>query len=117
MGFQFSERMDARRLDSEGRLKSRDVKVYGLMLLEGSPYRRLAWGDDLPLPPGDEKRQQEKLARGIAERRRHETAPQRALRLAQSESRPDWQREAWQELPEAFNFRATGEEAWDGNGV
>ena len=36
------ERVDARRLDSEERLKSKDVKIYDVMLLEGLPYRRLA---------------------------------------------------------------------------
>src|SRR5688572_3682445 len=63
----FSERVDARRLDAGGRLKSRDVKTYDVLLLEGSPYRRLAGRDDLPLPPGDEKKEQEKLARSTAE--------------------------------------------------
>ena len=29
----FSKRVDARRLDSQGRLKSRDIKIYGVMLL------------------------------------------------------------------------------------
>src|SRR4030095_13345851 len=66
----FSERVDARRLDSEGRLKSKDVKIYDVRLLEGSPYRRLAGRDDRPLPPGDEKKEQEKLARNIADRRK-----------------------------------------------
>jgi hypothetical protein len=113
--YEFSERVDARRLDSQGRLKS-NVKIYDVMLLEGSPYRRLAGRDDRPLPPGDEKREQEKLTRSIAERRK-ETAVQRALRLAEYESRPAWQREAWHELPEAFDFRLTGEESWNGNSL
>lgn len=108
----FSERVDSRRLDSQGRLKSRDVKVFEVRLLEGSPYRRLAGRDDLPLAPGDEEREKEKLLRSIADRR-NETAAQRALRLAKYESRPDWQREAWQELPEAFDFRLTDEDTPD----
>ncbi|GEM_PF-418233 len=110
----FSQRVDARRLDPDGRLKSKDVKSYEIILLEGSPYRLLAGRDDRPLPPGDEKKELEKLARSIADRRK-ETAAQRAHRLAEYESRPDWQREAWHELPEAFDFRLTGEETWGGN--
>jgi hypothetical protein len=112
----FSERVDARRLDAQGRLKSRDVKIYDVMLVDGSPYRRLAGRHDRALPPGDEKKEQDKLARSIAERRK-ETAAQRARRLAEYESRPDWQREAWRELPDAFDFRLTGEERWDGNNL
>jgi hypothetical protein len=110
----FSERVDARHLDSQGRLKSKDVKIYDVTLPEGSPYRRLAGRDDKPLPPGEEKEEQEKLATSIAERRK-ESAVQRALRLAEYESRPDWQREAWHELPEAFDFRLTEEVRLDGN--
>jgi hypothetical protein len=112
----FLERVDARRLDSQRRLKSKDVKIYDVMLVEGSPYRRLAGRDDRPLPPGDEKKEQDKLARSIAERRK-QTPAQRALRLAAYESRPEWQREAWHELPEAFDFRLAGEETWDGNSL
>ena len=105
----FSERVDARRLDAEGGVKSKDVKLYDVTLQDGSPYRRLTGRDDRALPPGDEKKEQDKLARSLAERRK-ESAPQRARRLAEYEGRPDWQREAWNELPEAFDFRLTGEE-------
>lgn len=111
----YSERVDARRLDPQGRLKSKDLKIYDVMLLEGSPYRRLVARDDRPLSPGEEKKEQEKLARSVAERR-EETAAQRARRLAEYDRRPEWQREAWQELPEAFDFRPAGEQAWDANG-
>jgi hypothetical protein len=112
----FSERVEARHLDSEGRLKSKDVKIYDVMLLDGSPYRRLTGRDDGPLPPGDEKKEQEKLASSTAERRK-ETVVQRALRLGEYESRAGWQREAWHELPEAFDFRLAGDERLDGNSL
>ena len=112
----FSERVDLRRLDSQGRLKSKDVKLYDVLLLEGSPYRRLAGRDDRPLPPGDEEKEQEKLAKSTSERRK-ETAAQRTLRLTEYESRPEWQREAWHELPEAFDFRLTGEPGSDGDSM
>ena len=110
----FSERVDARRLDPQGQLTSKEVKSYDVTLLDGSPYRRLAGRDDRPLLPGDEKKEQEKLAKSTAERQK-ETATQRALRLTEYERRPEWQREAWHELPDAFDFRLTGEEKRDGN--
>jgi hypothetical protein len=111
----FSERVEARRLDPQGRLKSKDVKIYDVMLLDGSPYRRLVARDDRPLPLGEEKKEQEKLARSLVERR-SETAARRGQRLAEYDRRPEWQREAWRELPEAFDFRMAGEEVWDGDG-
>jgi hypothetical protein len=112
--YMFSERVDLRYLDSLGRMKSNEVETFDVTLLDGSPYRRLVARDDRPLPAGEESKEQRRLARSTVQRRK-ETAPQRALRLAEYESRPEWQREAWRELPEAFDFRLAGEELWNGN--
>jgi hypothetical protein len=114
--YTFSERVNLRHLDSQGRVKSEEVRIHDVMLLEGSPYRRLVARDDRPLPPNEEKKEQEKLARSMAERR-GEPAAQRAQRLAEYDRRPDWQREAWRELPEAFDFRLAAEEVWDGHSL
>ncbi len=114
--YTFSERVNLRYLDSQGRVKSQEVSIHDVMLLDGSPYRRLVARDDRPLPPGEEKKEQEKLAGSIAERR-EETAAQRAQRLGEYDRRPEWQREAWRELPEAFDFRLAAEEVWDGHSL
>lgn len=82
--------------------------------MDGPPYRRLAGRNDHPLPPGDEKKEREKLAESIAERR-EESAAQRTLRRSKYQSRPECLREAWHELPEAFDFRLGNEEMLDGN--
>jgi hypothetical protein len=112
--YTFSERVERRRLDSEGRVNSTEVKTYEVTLPEGSPHRRLVERDDRPLPPGDEKKEREKLASKIAERRK-ETEAQRGERLAKYEKRPEWQREAWRELLEAFDFRLAGGEMLHGH--
>jgi hypothetical protein len=112
--YMFSERVDLRYLDSLGRVKSKEVETFDVTLLDGSPYRRLAARDDRPLPPGEESKEQRRLATSAVQRRK-ETAPQRAQRQADYEKRPEWQREVWRELPEAFDFRLAGEELWDGN--
>jgi hypothetical protein len=109
----FSERVDARRVDSQGRIESGDVKTYDVILLDGSPYRRLSGRNDQALPPRDEKKEQHRLARSIAERR-NETPGQRALRIIAYEIRPEWHREAWRELPQAFDFRLVAEEKANG---
>jgi len=114
--YTFSERVELRRLDSLGRLKSEDVRSYDVTLVEGSPYRRLAARDGRPLPAGEEQKEQEKLATSIAERR-EETGAQRTARVATYEKRPEWQRDAWRELPEAFDFRLAGEEVLDGRSL
>jgi hypothetical protein len=114
--YTFSERVNLRYLDSQGRLKSQEARIHDVMLLDGSPYRRLVARDDRPLPPAEERNEQEKLARSIAERR-EETGAQRAQRLAEYDRRPEWEREAWRELPEAFDFRLVAEEVWDGHSL
>ncbi len=112
--YTFSERENLRYLDSQGRVKSQAVSIDDVMLLDGSPYRRLVARDDRPLAPAEEKKEQEKLTRNFAERR-DQTAAQRAERLSEYVLRPEWQREAWRELPNAFDFRLAGEETRNGH--
>ena len=114
--YTFLERVELRRLDAQGRVKLSEVQTYDVTLPEGTPYRQLVQRDDRPLPPTEEKKEQESLAKSIAERRQ-ETATERAKRLFVYERRPDWQREAWHELPEAFEFRLAGEGTLDGHSV
>jgi hypothetical protein len=72
--------------------------------------------DDRPLTLAEEKKEREKFARSIAERRK-ETAPQKAQRVAEYDGRPEWQREAWRDLPDAFDFRQAADAEWDGRKV
>jgi hypothetical protein len=110
--YSFSERVDLRRLDAQGHVDSEELKTYIVRPLEGSSYRLLAARDDRPLPAIEEKQEQEKLAKNILERQ-SETEAQRIDRVANYE-RPEWQRDAWRELPEAFDFRLCKDEVLDG---
>jgi len=113
--YAFSERVAVRRLDAHGHVDFEELKTYVVRPLEGSSYRLLAARDDRPLEPNEEKQEQEKLARNIVERR-SETEAQRSERVAAYE-RPEWQRDAWRELPEAFDFRFCKEEVLAGQSV
>jgi hypothetical protein len=114
--YTFLQREELRRLDAQGRVKVSEVQTYDVTLPEGTPYRQLVQRGDHPLPASEEKRERESLARSIAERRQ-ETAAERAKRLSTYESRPDWQREAWQEMLDGFEFRLAGQERLDGHGT
>jgi hypothetical protein len=103
--YTFLQRVELRRLDAQGRMKISEVRTYD---------RQLVQRDDRPLPATEEKREQECLAKSIVERRQ-ETEAERAGRLSAYERRPDWQREAWNELPDAFEFRLVGEGGLDGH--
>ena len=112
--YTFLQRVELRRLDAQGRMKISEVRTYDVTLQQGTPYRQLVQRDDRPLAATEEKREQECLAKSIAERRQ-ETEAERARRLSAYERRPDWQREAWNELPDAFDFRLAGEGGLDGH--
>ena len=111
--YTFTMRQETRQLDSEGTVKSVRSRTEDVTLLDGSQYQRLIARDDKPLPPSDEKKEQEKLRKSIDERRK-ETEAQRAKRLADWEKSRRERHEPLLEIPDAFNLRIVGEEAVDG---
>lgn len=108
--YTFIERSETRQFDSEGRVKSRRLRTHDITLLEGSPYRRLVERDDKPLPPDEEREEQEKLRKSNEERRK-ETEEQRAKRIADYEKRRMKEIELVRELPKAFDFHVAGSES------
>jgi hypothetical protein len=114
--YTFLQRVELRRLDAQGKVKSSEVETYDVTLQDGTPYRQLVQRDDRPLAPTEEKREQERFAKSLAGRRQ-QTEAERAKRLSAYEKRPDWQREAWHELPDGFDFRLVEEGKLDGRSV
>ncbi|MBZ5621933.1 MAG: hypothetical protein LAQ69_24885 [Acidobacteriia bacterium] len=103
-------------LDSSGKPKKTQIRTFDVTLQEGSPYRRLVARNDQPLSPAEQKQEEEKLQKGI-EQRRKETQAQRDSRIADWRRRQERQREPLRELPDAFDFRLNGEEALNGGEV
>lgn len=114
--YTFLQRTEERRVDSAGRVKSKNIKTYDITLLEGSPYLRLVEREDRPLPAAEERREQEKLQKSIADRQK-ETPAQRQRRIAEYEKRRDRQRQDMRQVGEAFNFRIVGTDRLDGHDV
>ena len=100
-------------LDRASRPKNQQIRTWDVTLQEGSPYRRLVARNDQPLSAAEQKQEQEKLDKSI-ELRRKETEEQRQRRIAEWERRRQRQREPLKELPDAFNFQLSGEEALNG---
>jgi len=111
--YTFLERSETRELDSSGQVKTRKILLYDVTMLEGSPYRRLVGKDDHPLSPAEESAEQKKLDDSIAQRRK-ETPEQHARRIADWEKRRQREREPMDEIPDAFDFKITGEGQADG---
>jgi hypothetical protein len=111
--YTFRERNEGRTLDGSGRVTKTEVETYDVTQLDGSPYRRLLARDDKPLPPKDERKEEEKL-RKIAEARRKETAVERERRVADWEKKRQQERASWREAVEAFDFSMGGDDHREG---
>jgi hypothetical protein len=111
--YTFLQNERVRTLDAKGGVKRETSKTEDVTLLEGSPYRRLVARDGQPLPPAEQKLEDERLRRSEEERRR-ETPEQRERRLADWQRRHEQRTAAFREAPEAFDFKLAGEETVDG---
>ena len=105
-----------RHLDSHGRVKSEERQAWETLILDGQPYRRTLEKDGHPLPPGEQRKQQEKFDRNIA-KLEHETPEQRQRRLADYEKQRKKERQFLREIPDAYDLRLEGEAQVDGHDV
>lgn len=108
--FTFEERVEIRRLDGKGVVNGREAKTYDVVILEGSPYKRLIRKDDQPLSPEEAAKEQKKFDRELAARLR-ESPREREKRMRDFEKQRGQNREFAREVPEAYNFRLVGEES------
>ena len=100
--YTYMERDEDRRLDSEGRVKSEEVDVSRMILVNGVPFEQLVERNGQPPPVAEERKQKEKL-----ERLQRETPQQRAGRLRKEEEETA---SLVGEIPKAFDFELMGEE-------
>lgn len=112
LNYTFLERVQSHEAQAGGSLRQ-SSKTFDVTLLEGSPYRRLVARNDQPLPADEEGREQEKLEKSIAERRK-ETPVQRTKRLEEHQKRRDRNRAFVREIPDAFDFRLLNQEPVSG---
>ena len=109
-------RSDERHFDSHGEMKSEKKEAWETLILDGEPYRRMLERDGRPLPPGEQRRQQEKLDK-LASRLQHETPAQKQRRLAEYEKQRQKDRAFLREIPDAFDVRMEGDAKVDGHDV
>ncbi|MGP0071374.1 MAG: hypothetical protein ACLPWF_05505 [Bryobacteraceae bacterium] len=104
--YTYMERDEDRRLDSEGRVKSEEVDVSRMILVNGVPFEQLVERNGQPPPVAEERKQKEKL-----ERLQRETPQQRAGRLRKEEEETA---SLVGEIPKAFDFELMGEQIVNG---
>lgn len=111
--YTYLRRQEQREVDSSGRLKKLESVTYDVTLLEGSPYPRLVARNDKPLSAKEQRQEEEKLQKSIADRRR-ETKEQHDRRVAEWERKQEKQREPLREMADAFDLKIAAEESLDG---
>jgi hypothetical protein len=109
-------RSTERHFDSDGKVKSVDASAWETVMLDGEPYRRMLERNGQPLPPAEQKKQQDKLDKSVA-KLAHESPEEKAHRLADYETQRRKERDFLREIPDAFDLRIEGEAQMDGRGV
>jgi hypothetical protein len=90
------------------------IKTYEVLMIEGSPYRRLIALDDKPLSVGDQAEEDRKMMAEI-EKRQHESAHEEKKRKAKYLRDRQREQDMIREMINAFEFRLAGEETVDGH--
>lgn len=102
----YVQRDENRRLDSAGRLKSKEIDVSRTILVNGVPFEQLVERNGQPPTVEEERKQKEKI-----DKLKRETSEQRAARLREQE---DETLSLVREVPKAFDFQFAGEEVVNG---
>ena len=101
-------RVETRDLDG----RSRGSKTSETTILYGRPYSRLIERNDQPLPPDEQRKQEQRLEKTAQERQRESPA-----RRADREKERERQREFLRNIPDIYNFAIQREDTLDGRPV
>jgi hypothetical protein len=91
-------------------------KTYRVCMIEGSPYSRLIADGGEPLPPREQAAEGEKL-RGEIHKRANESPQERAKRVAQYQIGRERMFALLDEMAQAFDFKAVGQQKIDDHEV
>ncbi len=103
--YTYMERDEDRRLDSQGQVKSEDVDVTRMILVNGARFEQLVEHNGQPPTAEQARKRDEDL-----DKMKHETPEEQAARLRKDQENRSFLRD----LLEAFNFQLIGEEMVDG---
>ncbi len=102
-------RSDLKRFEQDGKLKTEEIKTYDDAVIDGFHVRSLVAKNDKPLSDADRAKEDGRVAKLVASRRR-ETPAQREKRIADAKEKREKGRRFSHELLDAFDFRVVGEE-------
>ena len=96
--------------DLEGR--SHGSKTFETSILYGRPYSRLIERNDQPLPPDEQRKQQQRLDKAALDRQGESPS-----RRAEREKERERQREFLRKIPDIYDFAIQGEDTLDSHPV
>src|SRR5215813_11024765 len=112
-----TQRQVIKHLDKHGNVKSTEIKTYDINFYFGEFYPRLVQIDDKPLSEKDQKKEDEKLEKFLAKRRRESEEDRDKRREKQEKDRQEG-RAFVRDVVNAYDFRLvgddqiSGEDAW-----
>jgi hypothetical protein len=109
-------RLVERHLDSKGQVKAENKQAWETVILYGEPHRRMLERGGKPLPPDEQRKEQEKLDKAVAKLAR-ETPDQKQRRVADYEKRRQKDLTLLTEIPDLDSFLLEGEDKIDGRYV
>jgi hypothetical protein len=111
--YTYEVRDDLKTLDKRGSVKKHEITTYELTILYDEPYSRRIRKDDKPLADKEERKEEEKADKFVAERK-NESAKEHEKRLAKQEKERQEARAFARDIINAYDFRIAGEEQVDG---
>jgi hypothetical protein len=105
-----------RHFDSQHRVTSDHQEAWETLVLDGRPYNRTIEKDHKPLPPAEQKKEQERLDR-IAARLDKESPADKERHMAEYEASRRRERQFLVEVTDAFDFHMEGNQTVDGHDV
>ena len=108
--YAYREHTIFREVDKDGKETGRRTETWEVIGLEGSTYRKLVQRDGMPLSPKEQKKEDERLAKETAKRRK-ETPEQRRNRLLSLDYGISF---TPRHVPRLFDVKYLGSEMMDG---
>jgi hypothetical protein len=105
-----------RHFDAHDQVTSDRRETWETLILDGLPFTRVIARDDKPLPPAEQRKQQQKLDRETA-RLASETPEEKQKRAAGFEKSRRRERAFLLEIPDAFDLHLDGSDLIDGQDV
>jgi hypothetical protein len=103
-----------RHFDSQNHVTSDHQEALETLVLDGRPYSRAVERDHKPLPPAEQKKEQERLDR-IAARLDRETAAEKERHIAEYEASRRRERQFLLEVTSAFDIHLEGDQMVQGH--